>query len=132
MLKNIILVTNLQKSSSAGSPPPPEPLNLRFWWPEVTWCGQISFFQADYDEMELQKIHYDVILVTSLSLCHRKRHKKFPFWSPFPSSPIKISGYASDIGCHEWAVPISVACAKGPHFKFAAVASRWTSYYLER
>jgi len=29
-------------------------------------------FQADYDEIKLQKISYDVILVTSLSLCHRK------------------------------------------------------------
>jgi len=27
-------------------------------------------FQADYDEIELQKISYDVILVTSLSSRH--------------------------------------------------------------
>jgi len=31
----------------------PSSLNLRFWWPEVTWCGQILSFQADYDEIEL-------------------------------------------------------------------------------
>jgi len=36
--------------------------------------------------MELQKISYDVILVTSWLLCHRKtsskkRHKIFPFWA---------------------------------------------------
>jgi len=30
------------------------------------------FFQADYDEIELQKISYDVILVTSWPLYHRK------------------------------------------------------------
>jgi len=29
------------------------PLNLRFWWLEVTWCGHILFFQADYYEIEL-------------------------------------------------------------------------------
>jgi len=26
----------------------PSAPNLRFWWPEVSWCGQILFFQADY------------------------------------------------------------------------------------
>jgi len=29
-------------------------------------------FLADYDEIELQKISYELILVTSLSLCQRK------------------------------------------------------------
>jgi len=33
-------------SKIAGSSPPPAPLNLRFWWPEVTWCGQILFPEA--------------------------------------------------------------------------------------
>jgi len=42
------------------------------------------FFQADYDEIELQKISYDVILMTLWPLCHwktspKKRHKIFPF-----------------------------------------------------
>jgi len=32
----------------------------------------MPFFQADYNEIELQKISYDVILVTSWPLCHRK------------------------------------------------------------
>jgi len=30
------------------------------------------FFQADYNKIELQKTSYDVILVTSSSLRHRK------------------------------------------------------------
>jgi len=54
------------------------------------------FFQADYNEIELQKISFDVILMTLWPLCHRKTSSKtsqnFPFWA----SPIKISGYASD------------------------------------
>jgi len=29
------------------------PLNLQYWWPEVTWYGQIVVFQSDYDEIEL-------------------------------------------------------------------------------
>jgi len=43
-LKCIIWETNFQKSPSDGEPP--APLNLRFWWPEVTWCGQILFFSS--------------------------------------------------------------------------------------
>jgi len=35
-LKCIILVTNFQKSPSAGSSPSPAPLNLQFWWAEVS------------------------------------------------------------------------------------------------
>jgi len=34
------------------------------------------FFQADCDEIELQKISYDIILVTSWPLCHRKTKSK--------------------------------------------------------
>jgi len=34
------------------------------------------FFQADYDKIELQKISYDVVPVTLLSLCHRKTSPK--------------------------------------------------------
>jgi len=40
-------------------------LNLRYWWSKVAWIGQIVVFQTDYDEIELQKISYDVISVTS-------------------------------------------------------------------
>jgi len=45
------------------------------------------FFQADYDEIKLQNISYDVILVASWPICHRKtsskkRHKIFLFWAP--------------------------------------------------
>jgi len=35
-LKCFILVTNFQKSLSAGGSPLPAPLNLQFWWAEVT------------------------------------------------------------------------------------------------
>jgi len=59
-------------------------------------CGQILFFQADYDEIKLQKSSYDVILVTSWPLCHRKTSPKtsqnFSILGPLP---IKISRYAS-------------------------------------
>jgi len=84
------LATNFQKSPSAEGSPLPAPLNLRFWWPEVTWFGEIVVFQTDYDEVELQKIS-----VMASSLCPRKtspnwRQKIFPF-GPLPT---KISGYA--------------------------------------
>jgi len=62
------------KSPSGDSPP--APLNLSFWWPEVTWCGQIVFYQADYDEIELQKISYDVIIVTHHHYVIEKRLQK--------------------------------------------------------
>jgi len=82
--------------------PTPVTLKLRFWWSEVTWCGQIVFFQADYDEIELQKNIHDVILVTSSPLRHRKnvtekRHQNnvTKFFHFGPPSPIKISGYVS-------------------------------------
>jgi len=58
------------------------------------------FFQAVYDEIELQNISYDVILVTSSLLRHRKLYQnnvKIFFILPPPSPPIKISGYASAI-----------------------------------
>jgi len=55
------------------------------------------FFQADYNKIELQKIRYDVILVTSWPLGHRKTSSKtsqnFSILGP---PPIKISGYASE------------------------------------
>jgi len=71
MLKSIISVTNFLKSPSAGGFSPPAPLNLRFWWPKVTWYGQILFFQADYDEIEIKKA-----VMTSWPLCHRKMSPK--------------------------------------------------------
>jgi len=49
------------------------------------------FLQAYYDEIELQKISYDVMAIMSPKNVIKKRHKIFPFWAP----PIKISGYAS-------------------------------------
>jgi len=44
-LKCIILITNFQKSPSAGGSSPPAPLNLRFWRREVVWFGQIVLFK---------------------------------------------------------------------------------------
>jgi len=38
-LKFIILVTNFQKSSSAGDSPPPASLNFRFLWLKVACFG---------------------------------------------------------------------------------------------
>jgi len=35
-LKCFILVTNFQKSPSAGDSRAPAPINLQFWWAEVT------------------------------------------------------------------------------------------------
>jgi len=115
-LNCIILVTNFQKSPSSGSSLSLAPLNLQFCWPEVTWGGQILFFQADYDEIELQKISYDVILVTSWPLCHRKTSSKnvtnFSILAPAPSH--KICGYASDFRtcCILWK-------KRGNQFKFS-------------
>jgi len=51
----------------------------QFWWPEVPWFDQIVCFQADYDEIELQKKLWhryfsDVITITSpkyvTKICH--------------------------------------------------------------
>jgi len=53
------------------------------------------FFQADYDEIELQKINYDVLLVTYRHYVTKNVTKimlqNFSILGP----PIKISGYAS-------------------------------------
>jgi len=61
--------------------PHPAPLNLQFWWPEVTWCGQILFFQDDYDEIELQQISYDDVMAIMSPFI-----KNFPFCPPLPQS----------------------------------------------
>jgi len=33
----------------------PAPLNLRFWWPEVTWCGHIVFFKLTITKSNFKK-----------------------------------------------------------------------------
>jgi len=53
MSKMHYFVTNFQKSPSVGSFSPPAPLNLQYWWLEVSWFGQIVIFEADYDKIEL-------------------------------------------------------------------------------
>jgi len=74
----------------------PASFNLRFWWPQVTCFGLIVVFQTDYDEIELQKISYDVISVTLSQLCHLKRYQNnVTNFSVLAPLPIKISGYAS-------------------------------------
>jgi len=52
MSKCIILVTNFQKSSSAGYFPPQVPLNLQFGELKLRIC-QSMFFQTDYDKIKL-------------------------------------------------------------------------------
>jgi len=54
----------------------PALLNFQFWWAEVTYFGLIVFFQADYDEIELQKINYDIIFVTYSPLRYQKTSPK--------------------------------------------------------
>jgi len=50
------------KTPRTGGSPPSALLNFQYWWPEVTWLGQIVIFQADCDKIKFQKISYDVIL----------------------------------------------------------------------
>jgi len=94
-LKCTILVTNFQKSPSAEGSPPLAPLNLQYWWPEVPWFGQIVVFQADYDEIELQKNslwrhhHYFAENVIQNNVTN---------FIQFAPLLIKISGYASGFG----------------------------------
>jgi len=70
-----------------GGSPPPAPLSLQYWCPEVRWFDQIVIFQADCDEIELQKISYDVIFATSSLLRQSNDVTKitsqnFLFWTP--------------------------------------------------
>jgi len=44
------------KMAKTGSVPPPAPLNLLYWWPEVPWFGQMVVFESDYDKIKLQNI----------------------------------------------------------------------------
>jgi len=52
----------------------PQPLILVT--PEVPWFDQIVIFEADHDEIELQKYSYDVTSVTSSPLRHRNTSPK--------------------------------------------------------
>jgi len=49
----MILVTNFQKSPSAGGSPLLAPFNIRFQWPKVAWFGQIVVYHTNYDKIEL-------------------------------------------------------------------------------
>jgi len=52
-------------------------------------------FQANFDKIELQKINYDVILVTYRHYITEKRHQNnFTIFFYFVPPPIKISSYA--------------------------------------
>jgi len=86
--------------------PPPAPLNLQYWKPEIPWFGQIVVFEADYEEIELQNTvmtsfqwrhHYSV---TEKQWHHHysvneKRHKNFsnlgPSQSKFLATPVVLS-----------------------------------------
>jgi len=68
------------------------------------------FFQADYDEIEIQKISHNAILVTSCHYVTEKRHQNnvtnfFPF-----CLPTKISGYASGMHRVELTVLNKLMC----------------------
>jgi len=85
-----------QKSPSAGCSPPVS-FNLPYWWRKVPWFGWIVDFQADYEEIELQKYIYDVISVTYSPLSHRKsQHNYVEIFFQFAPLPIKLFGYASE------------------------------------
>jgi len=64
------------KTPSAGGSASQALLYLQYWWPKVSWFGQIMLFQADCDEIELQKNSYDVTSVTSSPLRRRKTSPK--------------------------------------------------------
>jgi len=85
-LKCIVLVTNFQKSPSAGGSPSPA---LPF--------VQIMVFQADYDKTDLQEVSCDVISVTS-SLLRSQNNVTifFPTWahqSKFLVTPVLRTRY---------------------------------------
>jgi len=63
----------LLKIAKRWGVPPPAPLNLQYWWPEVPWFGQIVVFEA-----QISKYSYDVITITS----PKQRHKNFPVSAP--------------------------------------------------
>jgi len=82
---------------SPQSFPPPAPLNLRYWWHEVPWFGEIVVFEVDYDEI--------VIVLASFQWRYHhyvaeKRHqnnvtKIFPIWGPFQSKFLATLARAS-------------------------------------
>jgi len=112
-LKCIILVTNFQKSPSAGGWPTSAPLNLQYWCPKVKWFDQIGFFKLIVTKSNFKKLvitsflwrhHHYVITITSPRRHTKWRYQnmvtKFFHFAPFP--PIKISGYASVANTHRY------------------------------
>jgi len=55
MSKMYYFSNKFTKSPSAVGFPPPAPLNLHYWWPQVPWFGQMVVFEADCD-IQLQNI----------------------------------------------------------------------------
>jgi len=55
-------------------------------------------FEANYDEIELQKYSYDVISVTHQQYVaeNRNQNNATKFFLQYGPPPIKISGYASE------------------------------------
>jgi len=101
-LKCIILVV-FQKSSSVEGSPSQVPLNLRFGYLKLRDLVKIVIFQTNCDKIELKKISFDVISMTSLYLRTEKRHQtKVTRFFNFGTLPIKISGYASVYRVQYW------------------------------
>jgi len=80
-------MTNFQKSPSAGGFPLTAPLNLQYWWLEVSWFSEIVVFEADYDEIELQNIVMTLFQWRHHHFVTENRHQNnvtnfFPIWAP--------------------------------------------------
>jgi len=68
-------------------------------------------FQADYDEMELQKINYDVILETYSPLCHQNNVTKFFYFAPLlPNQNFWLRQYV--IWLHGWLLITAIKTVK--------------------
>jgi len=64
---------NCQKSPSARGSPPPAPLNVRLWWPEVAWFGQILFFKLIMMKSNFKK---SVMMSLQCMVSSFSRHRK--------------------------------------------------------
>jgi len=53
MFNCFILETNTSKIAKCWGREPPVPLNLRRWWPEVVWFGQIVVFKLIMTKLNL-------------------------------------------------------------------------------
>jgi len=87
-LECIILVTNFQKSPSAGRSPPRAPINLQYWWPECCVifpnCGFSNWlWQNRTLKNQLWRYFSDVITIMSLKNTNQHNDIK-SFHFPLP------------------------------------------------